>query len=141
VTEGSHAPLDSSLEGELFFIGREAIANAFRHAGASQIAVEMSSDGRNVRLCCRDDGRGIDPCLLKGAGKDGHWGLLGMRERAERLGAKFECWSAPGEGTEITVTVSALRAKQRSMRLGISSAIKRLFRRSPLPRSRSRADS
>jgi len=141
VTEGSHAPLDPSLEGELYFIGREAIANAFRHAGASQIAVEMSSDGRNVRLSCRDDGCGIDPSLLKGTGKDGHWGLLGMRERAERLGAKFECWTAPGEGTEVTVTVSALRFRERSRRLGVTGAIGRLFHRGPLAHARSRANS
>jgi signal transduction histidine kinase len=141
VTEGSHALLDPGLEGELFFIGREAITNAFRHAAASQIVVEMSFDGRFVRLSCRDDGCGIDPNLLKGAGKGGHWGLLGMRERAEKLGAKFECWSTPGEGTEVTVTVSALRSKERSRPLEISGAIKRLVHRGPIAHTRSRTNS
>jgi signal transduction histidine kinase len=119
------------VEGELYFIGKEAIANAFRHAGASEIQVEMSSDGSYVRLRCRDDGRGIDPSILKGAGKGGHWGLPGMRERAQKLGAEFECCSAPGQGTEITVTVSVLPPKERRARLAAAGAIQRLLRRRP----------
>jgi hypothetical protein len=74
-TEGSQVPLPPGVEGELYFIGREAIANAFRHAGASQIQVEVSSDDSYVRLHC-DDGRGIEAGALKGAGKEGFRGAL-----------------------------------------------------------------
>jgi signal transduction histidine kinase/ligand-binding sensor domain-containing protein len=127
--EGSQTPLPTSVEGELYFIGREAIANAFRHAGASQIQVQMSSDDSYLRLRCRDDGRGMDAAVLNGSGKEGHWGLLGMRERAQKLGAQFDCCSAPGKGTEIAVTVCLLRSKERSARLAASGAIYRLFGR------------
>lgn len=104
-TEGSQVALHPIVEDELFMIGREAVANAFRHAGASRIVVEINSDGRAMRLRCRDDGRGIESSMLQQAKRNHHWGYVGMRERAEKIGATLECWSAPGQGTEIMVTV------------------------------------
>lgn len=106
ITEGSSEIVGSKVASELYFIGREAIANAFRHSRASQIQVELISDNKEIRLRCRDDGRGIDPEFLKNEIGKHHWGFVGMRERSQKIGARFECWSAPGHGTEITVTVS-----------------------------------
>jgi signal transduction histidine kinase len=104
-TEGARADLHPIVEDELFMIGREALTNAFRHARASRIEVEINSDGRAIRLRCRDNGRGIGSNILKAAESNNHWGYLGMRERAEKIGATLDCRSAPGQGTEITVTV------------------------------------
>jgi signal transduction histidine kinase len=58
----------------------------------------------------RDDGKGIDPEVLKAGGRDGHWGLPGMRERADRFGGKLEFWSEAGAGTEAVLTVPAAAA-------------------------------
>ena len=106
--EGSYGIVSPAVVSELYFIGREAIANAFRHANASQIRVEIGSDGQKIQLRCHDDGRGIDPGFEKNGGGSRHWGFVGMRERAQKIGARFECWSGPGRGTEITVTVPAV---------------------------------
>jgi signal transduction histidine kinase/ligand-binding sensor domain-containing protein len=102
--EGSSVSLHPVVEDELYLIGREAVANAFKHAQASQIEVEINSDGSTIRLRCRDNGCGIDLKDLQRSGHNGHWGYFGMQERAEKIGATLECWSAPGQGTEITVT-------------------------------------
>lgn len=68
---------------------------------------ELYFNGRKVlSLCCRDNGRGIAPEVLRNGGRDGHWGLRGMRERARKTGAKLDCATAPGGGTEVTLTVS-----------------------------------
>ena len=105
--EGSYGIVRSEVASELYFIGREAIANAFRHSSASRIQVELTSDGKAIMLRCRDDGKGIDPASLNNVAGNRHWGFVGMRERSQKIGAHFECWSAPGDGTEIIVTVSA----------------------------------
>ena len=92
------------IEGELYFIGREAIHNALRYAEASHIQVEIISDGKMVQLRCDDDGLGIDPETVN-LSEDCHCGFARMRERAGKIGARFECWSAPGRGTEVSLTV------------------------------------
>lgn len=104
-TEGSDKPVSPIIESELYFIGREAIANAFRHAGASQIQVEISSDGKMVQLRCQDDGIGIDPEMVRNRTENQHWGFGRMRERAEKVGGRLECWSTPGKGTEVSISM------------------------------------
>jgi signal transduction histidine kinase/ligand-binding sensor domain-containing protein len=91
---------------ELLFIGREALTNAFHHAGASMIELEVSYDNRTVKVRVRDDGRGIDAAVLR-SGRPGHWGLAGMRERARNIRADLEVWSRPGAGTEIELSLRA----------------------------------
>jgi nitrate/nitrite-specific signal transduction histidine kinase len=91
---------------ELLFIGREALANAFRHASASMIEVEVSYGDRTLKVRVRDDGRGIDAEVLR-SGRPGHWGLPGMRERARNIRADLEVWSRPGTGTEIELSLQA----------------------------------
>ena len=106
VREGQPSPLHPIIRDEVYRIGREALVNAFRHSGASQIELEMESAPAHLRLLVRDNGRGIDPAVLK-EGRDGHWGLSGMRDRAERIGARLKVWSRPGAGTEVELNVPA----------------------------------
>ena len=89
---------------EVYRIAREALVNAVRHARARSIEVELEFEKRRLRLVVRDDGIGIDPAVLQ-AGREGHWGLSGMRERAQRIGARLDFWSAPQRGTEIELSV------------------------------------
>ena len=84
--------------------------NAFRHAGAKQIEVEIRYDERQLRLRVRDDGKGIDPKLLSDHGPEGHFGLRGMRERARLIGGKLTVWSELDSGTEVELTIPANRA-------------------------------
>ena len=104
VVEGRPRPLHPVIRDEVYRIGREALANAFRHSGATAIEVEIEYAARVLRLLVRDDGRGIDPQVLE-AGRDGHWGLSGMRERAERMGARLKVWSRAEAGTEVELSV------------------------------------
>jgi signal transduction histidine kinase len=64
-------------------------------------------DSRQLRLRVRDDGKGIDPGILRAGGRAGHYGLPGMRERADRFGGKLEFWSEAEAGTEAMLTVPA----------------------------------
>jgi signal transduction histidine kinase len=90
-------------------IGREAIANCFAHAQARNIEVEIVYDEGSLELRVRDDGRGMDPRTAQ-SGRAGHWGLLGMRERAVSLGGTLKVWSRPELGTEIELIVPAATA-------------------------------
>ena len=85
--------------------------NAFRHAQARKVEVELDYSASQLRVLVRDDGRGIDPEVLA-SGRDGHWGLSGMRERAERIGAQLKLWSREGAGTEVELSVPGAIAFQ-----------------------------
>ncbi len=102
--EGRSRPLHPVFRDEVYRIGREAIINAFRHSGARTIEVEIEYSARQFRLVVRDDGCGIDPNLLR-AGREGHWGLCGMRERSERIGAHLNVWSRAETGTRVEMSV------------------------------------
>ena len=104
LVEGPPQPLRQLIRDEVYRISREALVNAFRHSGAAEIEVEIEFAARALRVLIRDDGKGIDPEVLR-AGRDGHWGLSGMRERAERMGARLKVWSRAGAGTEIELSV------------------------------------
>jgi signal transduction histidine kinase len=106
IRDGRPQPLNPVIRDEVYRIGREALINAFRHAGAHAIELHLEYGPRQFTLRVRDDGRGIDPDVV-GAGADGHWGLSGMRERAERIGASFNVWSRDRAGTEIELAVPA----------------------------------
>jgi signal transduction histidine kinase len=103
---GSPKALSANVLDEAYRIGREALRNAFSHSGASKIETEISFEPREFRLRVRDNGSGIDPKVLID-GRPGHWGLSGMRERAQTLGATFNIWSSSGAGTEVELTVPA----------------------------------
>jgi len=110
--EGERQPLEPLLQDEVSRIARELLRNAFRHSHASQIEAEIRFDPHHLRLHVRDDGKGILPEILKAGGRDGHWGLAGMRERAKRIGARLDFWSEAGAGTEVELTVPASIAYQ-----------------------------
>lgn len=103
--EGAPLPLRPVIRDEVYSIGREALVNAFRHSGASNITVELDYGAKQLRILVRDDGCGIDPQVLE-SGREGHWGLSGMRERSERIGAKLHVRSRVGDGTEVALLVS-----------------------------------
>jgi signal transduction histidine kinase len=102
--EGKPRDLHPILRDDVYRIAREALRNAFRHAQASKIEAEIAYGERLLRLRIRDDGKGIDPKLLD-AGRDGHWGLPGMRERAQQMGGKLDMWSEIGAGTEVELSI------------------------------------
>ena len=104
VVEGTPNPLQPIVHDEIYSIGREALVNAFRHSGASSIEVELEYAVNGLRVLIRDNGCGIKPDLLR-SGREGHWGLSGMRERAERIGAKLRVMSGASAGTEIELFV------------------------------------
>ena len=101
---GSARKLNPLIRDEVYHIGRELLVNAFRHSRASCIEVELEYARWRFRMVVRDDGCGIDPQVLR-AGREGHWGLPGMRERAERVGARFTVWSSAAAGTEVALSV------------------------------------
>ncbi len=104
VIEGLPAPLDPVVNAEAVFIGHEALVNAFRHSQASVIEVEIEYASKNFRILVRDNGVGIDSQILR-SGRDGHWGLSGMRERAEKIGARLRLWSRAAGGTEVELSI------------------------------------
>jgi signal transduction histidine kinase len=116
-TEGVPRDLHPIVHEEMLFVGREALANAFRHAGASKIEAQVSYDDLVLKVWVRDDGRGIDADVLR-VGRAGHWGLVGMRERARKIGANLDFWSKPGTGTEIELRLPARLAYRKKRRLG-----------------------
>jgi signal transduction histidine kinase len=101
---GTFRPLAPQVENNLLRIGQEAVGNAVRHAQAKTVTVSLDFGAREVRLEVKDDGRGFDAASYDG-GKGGHFGLVGMRERAEQMGGNAEVRSEPGAGTEVTVRV------------------------------------
>lgn len=101
---GRQQPLRPPIKDELYRIGREALVNAFRHSGAKRVDFELEYADNDLCLRVRDNGCGIDPLLLE-AGRKGHWGLAGMRERAARIGAVLKISSSTSAGTEIELCV------------------------------------
>jgi signal transduction histidine kinase/ligand-binding sensor domain-containing protein len=104
LAEGKPRLLQPIIREEVYRIGREALVNAFRHSGANNVEVEVEYAPGHLRLLVRDNGIGIDPEVVR-AGRDGHWGLSGMRERAERIGARLRVLSAASSGTEIELSI------------------------------------
>jgi signal transduction histidine kinase len=80
------------------------LQNAFVHAHAIEIEAEITYAERLLRVRIRDDGTGIDSSIMA-TGREGHWGLQGMRERAQQIGAQLEIWSKAGAGTEVDLLV------------------------------------
>jgi ligand-binding sensor domain-containing protein/signal transduction histidine kinase len=100
---GTPGPLPSGVEQNLFRIGQEAVTNAIKHAQAHEVEIDLSFHADRVELHVRDDGRGFDAGSM--GMPSGHFGLLGMRERAEQLGGELRLRSRPERGTEVMVAV------------------------------------
>jgi len=96
-------PLTRTAETQLYGIGREALANVVKHAGAQTACVRVDARAKRLVLEIADDGRGFDPA----AAHNGHFGLESMRSRADELGADLHIISAPGRGTVVRVELPA----------------------------------
>ena len=106
--EGETRELHPILRDEIYKIAAEALRNAFRHAHAGRVEVEIRYDTAQFRLRVRDDGKGIDPAVLASHGLEGHYGLRGMQERAALIGGKLAVWSEAGAGTEMELHLPAI---------------------------------
>ena len=104
IAEGPKKPFDPLLRDEVYRIRREALTNAFRHARANFVEIDLEYGSCSFRLLVRDDGCGIDPRMLE-PGREGHSGLTGMRARADRMGAGFHVCSSRSAGTEVSLSV------------------------------------
>jgi signal transduction histidine kinase/ligand-binding sensor domain-containing protein len=101
---GPETLLPQEMEQHLLRIAQEAVTNVVKHAGAKNIAIKLHTEARKLYLRIHDNGRGFEtPDVFSSRG--GHFGLIGMRERAERLGGELRLASNPGEGTEVEITV------------------------------------
>jgi signal transduction histidine kinase len=101
---GSGRELPEEMEQNLLRIAQEAVTNALKHAGARKIRIKLHTEARKIYLKIRDDGRGFEQAGVFSS-RGGHFGLIGMRERAERLGGELHLASGPGQGTEVEVMV------------------------------------
>jgi signal transduction histidine kinase/ligand-binding sensor domain-containing protein len=112
--EGASRDLAPLVRDEVYRIAGEALRNAFRHARAARIEVEIRYDHRQFRLRVRDDGKGLEPKVLSEGGRAGHHGLPGMHERAKLVGGKLAIWSKLDSGTEAELTIPAAVAYVKS---------------------------
>lgn len=125
---GSARELHTMVRDEALRIGTEALHNAFRHAQAATIEIEVTYDDRQFSLAISDDGRGLDVARIEITAASGHWGLIGMRERAARIGGSLDLWSREGAGTKIQLRVPARIAYARHRELRPPRARRRLPR-------------
>ena len=121
IVNGNPHPLHPIVYEESFRIANEALGNAFRHSRAREVEAELNFAPNELSVRVRDDGVGIDSKVLEHGFRAGHWGLPGMRERAQKIGAHLDVWSQLGRGTEIELRVPAAIAYK-------SAAAKRGFR-------------
>jgi signal transduction histidine kinase/ligand-binding sensor domain-containing protein len=116
--EGTTRDLAPILRDETYRILSEAVRNAFRHAQARRIEVEIQYGQRELRLRVRDDGKGIEPNVLSAGARAGHYGLPGMHERVKVVGGKLSVWSELDSGTEVELTIPGSLAYAKSSRTG-----------------------
>jgi signal transduction histidine kinase/ligand-binding sensor domain-containing protein len=111
VTEdGEPRELRSAIQSELCKIAREALTNMVHHSGAKRADIALTYSDEEFMMRCCDNGVGLAPSILNHGKRDGHWGLVGMRERASTIEGKFQLWSSPGCGTEIEIRIRGRRA-------------------------------
>jgi signal transduction histidine kinase/ligand-binding sensor domain-containing protein len=132
--EGETRDLHPIVRDEIYKIAAEALRNAFRHAQAGRVEVEIRYDDEQFRLRVRDDGTGIDPKVLANHGREGHYGLRGMPERAALIDGKLAVWSEVGAGTEVELrlpgrTVYAQPRRRSWLRRLLASKATAPFRR------------
>ncbi len=107
---GAPRPLRDAVVEEVLRIVREALLNTRQHAEASRLIVELDYRAWSLRIRVSDNGKGIAPVIVRDGGRDGHFGLPGMRERAERIAGNLVIASTPGGGASVTLTLPARRA-------------------------------
>jgi signal transduction histidine kinase len=112
---GGQSQLVPHIVDQIFIIGREALTNAFRHSGGTEINIYLDYGKRSFKLTCSDNGSGFDPSLSQMPPTMGHWGIRGMAERAERIGGSFDCGRGDEDfGMHVSVTIPARKAYRRN---------------------------
>jgi len=111
---GRQRQLAREIQNEIYRIGREALVNAFCHSGAKRIELELEYSDSELYVRIRDNGCGIDPQVIE-KGRDGHWGLAGMRERTTRIGGVLKILSSPAAGTEVQLSIPTSLASELSL--------------------------
>ncbi|WP_343730484.1 two-component regulator propeller domain-containing protein [Duganella sp.] len=109
-TRGTQRRLDPLAWEEVYHLGAEAVLNACRHSGASRIVMELDFGLQSFALTVRDNGKGLSEDILRDGQRDGHWGLVGMHERAAALHGTLLLTPAQPHGLELQLTVPAARA-------------------------------
>jgi PAS domain S-box-containing protein len=104
IVTGRQNQLATQIRNEIYRIGREALVNAFTHSGAKRVELELEYLDNELCMRIRDNGCGMDPQVVE-QGRDGHWGLAGMRERATRVGGFVKVLSSPTAGTEVQFSI------------------------------------
>ncbi|MGH9173206.1 MAG: sensor histidine kinase, partial [Vicinamibacterales bacterium] len=112
---GQDAPVSVLIHGEIIRILNELLRNVERHAGAGQVWVRVTLSSAGVTLAVRDDGRGFDTVGLDPWSGEGHFGLLGTRERTSMLGGRCRVTSSPGAGTEVTIDLPLAPREDRAI--------------------------
>jgi signal transduction histidine kinase len=130
IVDGEPRTLHPVIRDEVHRIGREALLNAFRHSKATSVEIEMAYAPNRFRMSVRDNGCGIDPGVLR-SGRAGHWGLSGMRERAERIGAHFHVRSSSTAGTEVELAIRGPVAFPVQASNGLLARLRRQYARLP----------
>jgi signal transduction histidine kinase/ligand-binding sensor domain-containing protein len=116
LVEGTPQELHPILRDEVYRLVTEALRNSFRHAAAENVEVEIRYDEKYFRVRVRDDGKGIPSDVLRGRGREGHYGLPGMRERAKLVGGKLTIWTELDSGTEIELIIPGAKAYVKATR-------------------------
>jgi signal transduction histidine kinase len=127
VVEGRPRELTAVVRDEAYRIAREAVSNAYQHAKARHIEIEVTIGDADLTIRVRDDGIGVDPQILAPGQRPGHWGLPGMRERSESFGGHLHIWSEENAGTEVELRIPADIAYSESRRSSFAG-LKNLFR-------------
>jgi signal transduction histidine kinase len=116
LVEGQPKALNPAVQEQIYLIVREAVHNALQHSRATAVEAEVEYSARRLRVIMRDNGCGMDPQVVR-AGRDLHWGLQGMRERAASVGAQLRIWSRRGAGTEVEISIPIQNAAHAFLQL------------------------
>ena len=130
---GKPRSLQTNVQDELYSVAREAMTNAVRHSQAKQVLVELTYGAQQLTLRCSDNGIGVSADYVRASLKQGHWGIIGMRERARSLGCKLEFVSTPRVGTEVAIRVPARKAYAQTAARKRKGWRGRLFGAQPAP--------
>ena len=128
VVEGRLPAMDPCIRDEVYWLGREVLTNAFRHANASRIEVEISYGHELLAFRFRDDGQGMGDEIQRNGERPGHWGLAGMRERAKAISAEMNIWSREGKGTEVELVMRKSAASLGARKPGWRERLTRIWR-------------
>ena len=105
--EGTPYELNPHVRDGIYGVVREAVRNAYQHARATRVETDITFEETDLSIRVRDDGVGVDPEILAVGRRPDHWGLPGMRERSETIGASLRVWSQKNAGTEVELRIPA----------------------------------